>query len=43
MKRRRITKDMYVAKLKQYDTELNRIEDKLKNVDDTDNEFYVTA
>ena len=38
-----ITKDMYEAKLKQYDTELNSIEDKLKSVDETDKDFYVTA
>ena len=40
---RRITKDIYEAKLKQYDTELNNIEDKLKSVDETDKDFYVTA
>jgi len=28
-----ITKEMYEAKLKQYDSELNDIEDKLKRVD----------
>jgi site-specific DNA recombinase len=38
-----ITKDMYEAKLKQYDTELNSIEDKLKSVDETDKDFYVTT
>jgi hypothetical protein len=35
----RITKDIYEAKMKQYDTELNRIEDKLKSVDETDYEI----
>jgi len=30
-----ITKDFYEAKLKQYETELNRIEDKLSNIDET--------
>jgi len=38
-----ITKDIYEAKLKQYDSELNTIEDKLKSVDETDKDFYVTA
>ena len=40
---RGITKDMYEAKLKQYDSELNRIEDKLINIDEIDKDFYVTA
>ncbi len=31
------------AKLKQYETELNRIEDKLNNVNKTDKDFYATA
>ena len=34
---------MYEAKLKQYDSELNRIEDKLINIDEIDKDFYVTA
>jgi len=38
-----ITKDFYEAKLKQYETELNRIEDKLNNVNKTDKDFYATA
>ncbi|MEQ9618421.1 MAG: recombinase family protein [Deltaproteobacteria bacterium] len=38
-----ITKDMYEAKLRQYDSELNKVEDKLKSVDETDKNFYVTA
>ena len=38
-----ITTDIYEAKLKQYDIELNRLEDKLKSVDDTDKDSYVTA
>lgn len=38
-----ITKDMYEEKLKQYDTELKRIEDKLRNVEKVDKDFYVTA
>jgi len=29
--------------LEQYDTEMNKIEDKLKSVDKTDKDFYVTA
>jgi len=38
-----ITKDIYEAKLKQYDSELNSIEDKLTRVDEVDKGFYVTA
>jgi len=38
-----ITKDMYEAKLQQYDTELKNIEDKLKRVDETDTDFSMTA
>ena len=38
-----ITMDIYEAKLRQYDSELNIIEDKLKNVEKADNDFYVTA
>ena len=34
---------MYEAKLKQYDSELNRIEDKLINIEEIDKDFYVTA
>ena len=34
---------MYEAKLKQYDSELNGIEDRLKRVDDIDKDFFVTA
>ncbi|MAT39114.1 MAG: hypothetical protein CL946_05875 [Ectothiorhodospiraceae bacterium] len=34
---------MYEEKLKQYDTELKRIEDKLRNVEKVDKDFYVTA
>lgn len=29
--------------MKQYETELNRIEDKLSNIDETDKDFYATA
>jgi hypothetical protein len=39
----RITKEIYEAKLKQYDSELNSIEDKLLRVDEVDKDFYVTA
>jgi predicted AlkP superfamily phosphohydrolase/phosphomutase len=39
----RITKDMYEAKLRQYDSELNKIVDKLKRVGETDKDFYITA
>jgi len=38
-----ITKEIYEAKLTQYDTKLNNIEDKLKSVDETDKSFYITA
>lgn len=38
-----ITKDMDEEKLKQYDTELNRIEDKLRNAENVDKDFYITA
>ena len=38
-----ITKEIYEAKLKQYDSELNSIEDKLLRVDEVDKDFYVTA
>lgn len=38
-----ITKDIYEAKLKQYDSELQIIEDKLKRVDEVDKDFYITA
>ncbi len=38
-----ITKDIYEAKLKQYDSELQIIEDKLKRVDEVDKDFYLTA
>lgn len=38
-----ITKEMYEAKLRQYDSELNKIEDKLKRVSETDKDFYITA
>ena len=38
-----ITKEIYEAKLKQYDSELNSIEDKLKKVDKVDKDFYVTT
>ena len=34
---------MYEAKMKQYDIELNMIEDKLKRVDEIDHEFYMTS
>lgn len=40
---RGITKDIYEAKLRQYDSELNKIDDKLKSVEKTDKDFYVTA
>ncbi len=43
MRSRWITTDIHEAKLKQYDMELKRIEDKLKSVDDIDTDFYVTA
>jgi len=38
-----ITKDFYEARLKQYETELNRIEDKLSNIDETDKDFYAAG
>lgn len=38
-----ITKDIYEAKLKQYDNELDEIENKLKNVTEVDKDFYITA
>lgn len=38
-----ITKDFYEAKLKEYDTELDIIEDKLERVDEVDKDFYITA
>ena len=38
-----ITRDFYEEKLKQYDTELTRIEDKLSAVDNVDKDFYITA
>lgn len=34
---------MYEEKLKQYDTERKRIEDKLRNVEKVDKDFYMTA
>ncbi len=40
---RGITKEFYEGKLKQYETDLNKIEDKLSKVDETDKSFYVTA
>lgn len=39
----RITKEMYEAKLSQYDSELNKIEDQLKRVEKTDKDFFITA
>ena len=39
----RITKDIYEAKLRQYDSELQIIEDKLKRVDEVDKDFYITV
>jgi len=38
-----ITRDFYEAKLNQYETDLNKIEDKLIKVDEIDKDFYVTA
>ena len=38
-----ITREFYEGKLKQYETDLNKIEDKLSKVDETDKSFYVTA
>jgi len=38
-----ITKEIYEAKLTQCDSELNKIDDKLKSVAKTDNDLYVTA
>ncbi|HSG30840.1 MAG TPA: recombinase family protein [Thermodesulfobacteriota bacterium] len=38
-----ITKEFYEVKHKQYETDLNKIEDKLSNVDETDKSFYITA
>ena len=38
-----ITKDFYEAKLKEYDTELEIIEDKLEKVNEVDKDFYITA
>jgi hypothetical protein len=40
---RGITKDMYEAKLKHHDSDLQIIEDKLKKVDEVDKDFYITA
>jgi len=40
---RGITKEIYEAKLNQYDSELQIIEDKLLRVDEVDKDFYVTA
>lgn len=34
---------MYEAKSRRYDSVLNKIEDKLKRVEDTDTDSYVTA
>lgn len=38
-----ITRDFYEDKLKQYDLELSRIEDKLSKIEKVDKEFYLTA
>jgi len=38
-----ITKEIYEAKLKQYDSELQIIEDKLLRVDEVDKDFYITT
>ena len=40
---KRITKDIYEAKLTQYESELDSIEDKLNRVDEVDRDFYVTT
>jgi len=37
------TKEIYEAKLKQYDSELNSIEDKLKRIDEVGKDFYITT
>ena len=38
-----ITEDFYESKLKEYDTELEIIEDKLERVDEIDKDFYITV
>lgn len=43
LKRERITKEIYEAKLKQYNTELEIIDDQLKRVDEVGKDFYIAA